>query len=111
MRWLGGKALVVHDWDSLASLPEAALVGVAAGVFVRHAEPTLAPVESSAAFIDAYERAREEGFSPDEREIAWAASMLAALADAGEELISGRPGLTYEQLKAQRAERLTRARA
>ncbi len=110
MRWLRGEPLVVHDWDSLAWLPEAALVGAAAGVFASHGNPTLAPVESSAAFLDAYERARGECFSPYEHEIAWAASILVALNDARDELIFGRPRLSYERLKA-RVERLTRAHA
>ena len=111
MRWLRGEPLVVHDWDSLAWLPEAALVGVAAGVFASHGKPTLAPVESSAAFLDAYERARGECFSPYEHEIAWTASILVALNDAREELIFSRPRLSFEQLQAQRVERLTRAHA
>jgi hypothetical protein len=111
LRWLRGEPLAVHDWDSLAWLPEAALAGNAAGVFASHGAPTLAPVESSAAFLDAYERARRERFSPYEHEIAWAASMLAALADARDELIFGRRRRSYERLRAQRVERLARAHA
>ena len=111
IRWLGGEPLAVHDWDSLGWLPEAALVGAAAGVFANHGQPTLAPVESSAAFLDAYECARGERFSPYEHEIAWAASILVALYDARDELIFNRPRLSYKRLKAQRAERLTRAHA
>ena len=111
LRWSRDEPLAVHDWDSLAWLPEAALVGAASGVFATHGQPTLAPVESSAAFLDAYERARGERFSPSEHEIAWAASVLVALYDARDELIFGRPRLSYERLKAQRVERLTRARA
>ena len=111
IRWLRGEPLVVHDWDSLGWLPEATLVGAAAGVFASHDQPTLAPVESSAAFLDGYVRARREPFSPYEHEIAWAASLLVALFDARDELIFSRPRLSYERLEAQRKERLTRARA
>jgi hypothetical protein len=111
IRWLGNAPVAVHDWDSLAWLPEAALAGAAAGAFANHSQPTLAPVESSAAFLDAYERARGEPFSPYEHEIAWAASMLAALYDARDEVIFSRPRLSYERLKGQRRERLTRAHA
>jgi hypothetical protein len=111
MRWQGGKPLVVHDWDSLAYLPEAALVGTAAGVFASHGEPTLAPLESSAAFLHAYERERGLDFSDPETEIAWAASLWVALHNTRDELIHNRPGLSYERLKAQRVERLTRANA
>lgn len=111
MRWLRGEPLAVHDWDSLAWLPEAALVGTAAGVFASHGEPTLAPIESSAAFLDAYERARDNRFSSYEREIAWAASLWVALRNARDELIFNRPRLSYERLKAQHRERLSRADA
>jgi hypothetical protein len=111
IRWLRGEPLVVHDWDSLAWLPEAVLVGAAAGVFASHDTPTLAPVESSAAFIDAYQRARGEDFSPDEHEIAWAATILVALNNVRDELMFDHPRLSYERLKVQRVERLARANA
>jgi hypothetical protein len=34
----------VHDWDSLAWQPEAALVGAASGSFASAGPPTLAPI-------------------------------------------------------------------
>jgi hypothetical protein len=111
MRWQGGEPLAVHDWDSLAWLPEAALVGTAAGVFASHGEPTLAPLESSEAFLHAYERARGARFSSGELEVAWAASIWVAVHNARDELIYGRPRPSYERLQAQRADRLARARA
>jgi hypothetical protein len=111
MRWDRGEPLAVHDWDSLAWLPEAALAGTAAGVFASHGRPTLAPLPSSEAFLDAYQRARGVRFSTDEAEIAWAASIWVALHNARDELIFGRPTLSLERLEAQRAERLARARA
>jgi hypothetical protein len=111
MRWQGGKPLAVHDWDSLAWLPEAALAGTAAGVFASHGKPTLAPLASSEAFLEAYERARGGRFSSHESEIAWAASIWVALHNARDELIYDRPRISFDQLKAQRAERLARARA
>ena len=109
MRWQRGEPLVVHDWDSLALLPEPALVGTAAGVFASHGDPTLAPVESSAAFLDAYAQERGARFSPYEEEIAWAASLLVALHNARGELIYDRPRLSFERLEEQRGERLSRA--
>ena len=111
MRWRDGEPHAVHDWDSLAWLPEAALVGSAAGIFATHGKPTLAPLESSEAFLHAYESERGATFSPLETEIAWAASIWEALHNARDELIYNRPQLSYEALKAQRAERLTRADA
>jgi hypothetical protein len=111
IRWRNGEPHVVHDWDSLAWLPEAALAGSAAAIFPGHGEATLAPLESSEAFIRAYERARGACFSRFEREIAWAASVWEALHNARDELIYNRPKRSYESLKAQRVERLTRADA
>ncbi|HZE04639.1 MAG TPA: hypothetical protein VE127_05400 [Solirubrobacteraceae bacterium] len=111
MRWRNGEPLAVHDWDSLAWLPEAALAGTAAGVFASHGEPTLAPLPSSAAFLDAYETARGVPFSPHETEIAWAASIWVALHNARDELIYKRPRLSHERLRAQRIERLNLAGA
>src|SRR5215470_280099 len=90
MRWFHGEPHVVHDWDGLAWLPEAAIAGSAAGIFAIHGEQsTLAPLESSEAFLRAYEIERGVRFSPYEREIAWAASIWEALHDA--------PNLNYER--------------
>jgi aminoglycoside phosphotransferase (APT) family kinase protein len=111
MCWQRGRPLAVHDWDSLAWLPDAALAGTAAGVFASHGKPTLAPIESSAAFLDAYEAARGVRFTSYETEIAWAASIWVALHNARDELIYTRPKLSYDQLEAQHIERLTRANA
>jgi hypothetical protein len=111
MRWQLGEPLAVHDWDSLAWLPEAALAGTAAGVFASHGKPTLAPLESSEAFLEAYELGRGARFSSHESEVAWAASLWVALHNARDELIYDRPTLSFEPLMAQRAERLARARA
>jgi hypothetical protein len=111
MVWQEGKPLAVHDWDSLAFLPEAGVAGTAAGVFATHDQPTLAPLESSTAFLDEYENARSYRFSPYEKEIAWAASIWVALHNARDELIYDRPRLTYARLEEQRFSRLKRARA
>jgi hypothetical protein len=110
MRWRDGEPLVVHDWDALAWLPEAAIAGSAAGIFAIHGkQTTLAPLESSEAFLNAYERERGVGFSPYETEIAWAASIWEALHHARNELIHHLPGLSYARLQAERVERLARA--
>jgi hypothetical protein len=112
MRWRHGEPHVVHDWDGLAWLPEAAIAGSAAGIFAIHGEqPTLAPLESSEAFLHAYESERGARFSPYETEIAWVASIWEALQNARDELMYNRPKLSYEQLKAQRVERLAQADA
>jgi Ser/Thr protein kinase RdoA (MazF antagonist) len=112
IRWRRGEAHAVYDWDSLACLPEAAIAGSAAGIFAIHGkQATLAPLESSEAFLGAYERERGVRFSHYETEIAWAASIWEALHNARNELINDLPKLSYERLKAERVERLTRAHA
>jgi hypothetical protein len=111
MRWRRNEPLAIHDWDSLAWLPEAALAGTAAGVFASHGRPTLAPLESSEAFLDAYVQARGRSFTPYESEIAWAASIWVALHNARDELIYDRPTHSFDRLQAQHAARLARARA
>ncbi len=111
IRWRNGKAHAVHDWDSLAWLPEAAIAGSAAGIFASQGMTMLAPLESSEALLHAYENERGAAFSPYETEIAWAASVWEALHNARDELRYDRPKPTYERLKAERGERLTRAHA
>jgi hypothetical protein len=111
IRWKGRGAWAIHDWDSLVGLPEAAIVGAASGAFASARTPTLAPIRSSAAFIRAYEQARDRTFSDDERQMAWAASLWPALHNArGECLFQSSPVATTA-LKAQGAERLALAHA
>jgi aminoglycoside phosphotransferase (APT) family kinase protein len=111
MRWLDNEPLAVLDWDSLAWLSEAVLVGTACGVFASHGSPILAPIESSLAFLDTYEAARGNAFSADERELVWAASVVVALHNARDELVFDRPRLSYDRLEVQHTERLALAGA
>ncbi len=82
MRWRHGEPHAVHDWDGLAWLPEAAIAGSGAGIFASHGGTALAPLESSEAFLHAYESELGARFSPYETEIAWAASIWEALHNA-----------------------------
>jgi hypothetical protein len=111
LRWQGERIHAVHDWDSLAWLPEAALVGAACGAFASIEQPTLAPIDSSVAFLDTYESARSRRFTAEEREVAWAASLWLpahnALAEARYEM----PPLATEALSVQAAQRLALANA
>ena len=111
LRWRGEEPYAVHDWDSLAWLPEAALAGVAAGAFASGDVPTLAPPESSAAFLAAYERGRGRAFTADEREVAWGASLWPALHNARGELLHGSPSLAATAVEVQAPARLERAGA
>jgi hypothetical protein len=111
MRWHGLQMWAVHDWDSLAWQPEAALAGAASGSFASAGPPMLAPVESSEAFLVAYQAIRGRSFTAAEQEIAWAASLWMAAYNAREEALCGGTSVGRDALRAQAAERLRRARA
>jgi hypothetical protein len=112
LRWHGRHVWAVHDWDSLAWQPEAALVGAASGAFARGVgQPTLAPIESSEAFLVAYQDARGRLFTSEEQQIAWAASLWPATHNARWEVLHSQPPVSGDALRAQAAERLHRASA
>jgi Ser/Thr protein kinase RdoA (MazF antagonist) len=112
LRWDGRRVWAVHDWDSLAWQPEAALVGAASGVFANGVgPPTLTPIESSAAFLLAYQEVRGRVFTAVEQEIAWAASLWPAAHNARWEVLHGQPPVCGNTLRTQAAERLRRADA
>jgi hypothetical protein len=111
LRWHGWQVWAAHDWDSLAWQPEAALAGAASGTFANAGPPTLAPIESSAAFLVAYQDARERRFTAVELEIAWAASLWTAAYNAREQALNGDAPVSATALLAQAAERLRRAHA
>jgi hypothetical protein len=110
LRWHGRQLWAVHDWDSLAWQPEAALAGAASGAFASSGQPTLAPIESSAAFLVAYQDVRGRLFTAEEQEVAWAASLWMETYNVWE-FLHGRHPLSDEALRAQAAERLRRADA
>lgn len=110
LRWAGREVWAVHDWDSLAWQPEAALVGAASGAFASAGPPTLAPIESSETFLVAYQNRRGRLFTAVEQETAWAASVWMATYNVWEALHGDNP-LSDDALRAQAAERLRRANA
>jgi hypothetical protein len=111
LRWQGREVWAVHDWDSLAWQPEAALAGAASGSFASAGPPTLAPIESSEAFLVAYQDIRGRLFSPVELEVAWAASLWMAAYNAREEALRGDAPVGADALRSQAADRLRRANA
>lgn len=111
LRWRGRKVWAVHDWDSLAWQPEAALVGAASGAFANATPPTLAPIESTSAFLAAYQDVLGRSFTAEEQEIAWAASLWPALHNARWEALHGDAPLAGAAVREQAAERLRRADA
>jgi aminoglycoside phosphotransferase (APT) family kinase protein len=83
VRFDGGRACAVYDWDSLFVGPEPVIVASAAHVFTadwsrenHRCVPTLA---ESLAFIGDYETARGGPFTPDERQ-AMRVTMVASFA-------------------------------
>src|SRR5512132_1753092 len=110
LRWHGRDVWAVHDWDSLAWQPEAALAGAASGAFASAGPPTLAPIDSSEAFLVAYQNIRGRLFTAVEQEIAWAASLWMAAYNVWEALHGDAP-VGGDALRAQAAERLRRANA
>jgi hypothetical protein len=111
LRWHGQQVWAVHDWDSLAWQPEAALAGAASGSFASAGPPALAPIESSEAFLVAYQNIQGRSFTAVEQEIAWAASLWMAAYNAREEALHGHTRVGRDALRAQAAERLRRANA
>lgn len=111
VRWNEHELVVVYDWDSLAWMPEAVLAGSASGVFASAEVPTLAPLESSAAFIETYQMTRGRRFTADELELAWAASLWTTTHNARTEALLGQPPVATTALRAQAAARLNLANA
>ncbi|NNH68531.1 hypothetical protein HLB23_01310 [Nocardia uniformis] len=111
LRWHSTDVWAVHDWDSLAWQPEAALVGAACGAFASASPPTLAPIESSAAFLAAYQDLRGRRFTSAEREVAWAASLWPAAHNARWEAVHSESRALCAVVGAQSTERLRRAGA
>ncbi len=111
LTWEGETIHTVHDWDSLAVSSESALVGAASGCFASTNVPTLAPLASSAAFIEAYEEAVGRRFTAEEREVAWAASLFPAAWNARGEILFDHDLVAAGALQYQSEERLRLAGA
>jgi hypothetical protein len=111
LRWHGRTPWAVHDWDSVAWISEAGLAGSASGAFASWGQPRLAPLESSAAFLQSYQDARGRRFSDEEMEVSWSASLWLALHNARAETLMGKPPLATRDVFTQGAERLRLAGA
>ncbi len=112
LRWIARSLWTLHDWDSLAWQPEAALAGAASGGFARETgPPSLVPIESSEAFLAVYQESRCRSFTPAELEVAWAASLWPAAHNARWEALHGQESVARNALCAQGTERLRRAHA
>ncbi|HEX5119933.1 MAG TPA: phosphotransferase [Pseudonocardiaceae bacterium] len=111
LRWHDHRVLTVHDWDSLAWQPEAALVGAASSVFPKLGPALLPPIDSTEAFLAAYQDARGRSFTTEELQIAWAASLWPTAHDVRWESLHGYTSVSGKALWTQAAERLHRAHA
>jgi hypothetical protein len=104
LEWRNGELHVVHDWDSLAYLPEAVLAGGAAVLYCSASTAT-ATVAQSEAFLSAYEASRGRTFSADERRVCWAAGLWNLAFDAKKDVVRG-GGESVEVLQREGEERL-----
>ncbi|WP_068016930.1 phosphotransferase [Nocardia mexicana] len=111
LRWHDRQVHTVHDWDSLAWQPEAALAGAASAVFPKRGPATLPPIDSTEAFLAAYQAVRGRPFTAEEQQVAWAASLWPAAHDVRWEALHGYTAISGKALWAQAAERLRRANA
>ena len=76
IRWSGRRPGAVHDRDSIAAQPEAAVAGAASAVWPAAGDPgQAATVEQSHAFLAAYESARRAPWTTQERRACWAAGI------------------------------------
>jgi hypothetical protein len=75
VRFLGGRPLAVHDWDSVLYEPEVVIVGQGAAVFEDDRTGGGASAEQSQAFLEAYQSARGRAFGQAELQLCWAAGL------------------------------------
>jgi hypothetical protein len=67
VRWSDGRLLVVHDWDSPVSQPEAVIAGIAAAIFPASGDAWHpATIQESEQFLSAYIRASTRAWTPDD---------------------------------------------
>jgi Ser/Thr protein kinase RdoA (MazF antagonist) len=105
VRWRGGQAVAVHDWDSVVAQPEAAIAGQAAAVWPVAGPPgEAASVEQTDRFLAAYERSRGRPWTGVDREVAWAAGLWVRAFNAKKETVAG-GGPQLDRLAGEVAER------
>ena len=112
LRWRGRRLHAVHDWDSIAARPEAAIAGAAAIVFPAtgrlNEQATLA---QSTRFLAAYAASRGAPFAQEEEEVAWAAGLWVQSYKAKKGAATGGGRHLLEPLRREGPARLRRARA
>lgn len=111
LRWTGDRLAIAYDWDSLAWLPEAVLLGAASSSFPSDLQPVVASVAATASFLQEYQEACGRELSADQLEVAWAASLLPVLFNARNEALENKRPLILLELAEQTEERLRLAGA
>jgi Ser/Thr protein kinase RdoA (MazF antagonist) len=109
LEWRDGELHAVHDWDSLAYLPEAVFSG-GASVLYCSTTTAIATVAQSEAFLSAYEASRGSPFTPAELAVAWAAGLWNLAFDAKKDLVRG-GGESLDLMRSEGGERLRRVSA
>ncbi|WP_202970908.1 hypothetical protein [Saccharothrix sp. ALI-22-I] len=84
-------------------------MGAASGAFANVPPPSLVPVESSAAFIEAYQELRGRAFTAEEWEIAWAGACGRRCTTRVGKVLHGDAPVSLNAVREQAAERLRRA--
>lgn len=103
--WEGTTPVLVHDWDSLAIRSEAAIAGAAATAYPSNGTTAVsATIEQTAAFLDAYRRARPAQWSSQADQVAWCAGLWVITYNAKKETLGGGAGY-LEHLERELAER------
>ena len=111
LRWMDRRLHVVHDWDSIASRPEAVLAGVAAAVCPGFGGPGTATLEETEAFLRTYEQVRGQSWSVDEWQVCWAAGLWIRAYNTKKATLDNDGGMLLERLASDVAERLRLAGA
>lgn len=111
VRWTEGTngvpEAVVHGWDEVAARPEAVLAGAVATYYNELPDVArIAPVAQGRHVLAAYQAARGSRFTPDEIEVAWAASTWVACFNAALEHLAGAAGQVTHQIMTDGALRL-----
>jgi hypothetical protein len=92
MRWQGPRLIAVHDWDSVICQPEPAIAGLAAASFLGIDDPReMASVDDSAAFLNAYLKARGHRWTAAAHAACWAAGLWLRAFDAKIRSLDGDP--------------------
>jgi hypothetical protein len=110
LRWGDdGRALAVHDWDSVIAQPEPAIAGLASAVWPAAGGPgEAATVEQSAGFLAAYEAAAGTRWDDRDLRAAWAAGLWVRLFNAKKDAAAG-GGPQLDRLAGELADRLALA--